>query len=348
MEFSKRLRFFIILYTIAFSLIALIIYQGAFEEISKNLNDSLVTLATPHLIDIKIGKLAWYSEIALACLVSLLPSIYFINLSNKKAALLLLINAGLIPIGSYQLLSTQQILLPVLYLELALIIGTGAAVLIKMVLTSSQADFLRLAFSQFVSEKVLNDLLKNPEKLKLQGKEVPLTVMFIDIRGFTAYSEKNKPIVVVTRLNDLLDKVTKIILDHKGTVDKYIGDAVMAFWGDPNEDKKQATHALEAAVEIRDTIQKETEFRVGIGINHGPAIVGNMGSTRRFDYTAIGDTVNTASRLESATKDLGQTIIVSDSVKEKLQEERAKFKFTDLGKIRPKGKSQGVFVYAPE
>ena len=343
MEFTSRLKLFVVLYALAFILLGFVISSDSFHMAAEGTR--VTFLASSNLLVTKISKLNIYYEVLIACIISLLPSLYFVNTGVKRSVSLVAASAVLIFIAAYFLLSGNKIIIPIFYFEFALLVGTTAAVILKMVLSSSQASFLQLAFSQFVSESMLKELMENPDKLKLQGVELDITLFFLDIRGFTTFSERNQPIIVVHKLNDLLDKATNIILDNGGTVDKFMGDAIMAFWGAPKLDKKQATNALTAAVEIQKKIQTETEFTVGVGLNYGHAIVGNMGSTRRFDYTAIGDTVNTASRLEKATKDLGESIVLSHSVYEKLHDEGAKFKFKDLGNITLKGKAQSVHVY---
>jgi adenylate cyclase len=346
MEFTSRIRFFIILYSIVFALVAFFIFADSFHLPAESFTKTFISQAG--FSKLKIGELNLYYKILVACIISLLPSLYFVNIGNKRATTLVLATGALILIAAYILLSNNNIIIPILYFELALAIGAGAAIILKMVITSSQSSFLKLAFSQFVSESMLKELMKNPDKLKLQGAEIDITILFMDIRGFTTFSENNTPILVVHMLNDLLDKVTNIILDHGGTVDKYMGDAVMAFWGAPGTDKKQATNALDAAIAIQNKIQSETQFNVGVGLNYGHAIVGNMGSTRRFDYTAVGDTVNTAKRLESATKELGEPIVLSEAVHNKLIEEKAKIKTKDIGHISLKGKSQRVHIFGIE
>jgi len=240
-----------------------------------------------------------------------------------------------------------HLMLPILYWVIALVLGTLTAVLIKTILTGSEQRFLKQAFSQYVSKHVLQEILHDNKKLSLKGKTLDITVLFLDIRGFTSFSETKKPIEVVDKLNQLLSIVTEVILDHDGTVDKYIGDAVMAFWGAPLKDKRQTTHACQAALEIHRRIHLETNFKIGIGINYGEAVVGNVGSIKRFDYTAIGDTINLGARLESATKELGVEIVVSQAVVDKLLKEKSKSSL-GLNKLRPikvKGRKNQVQVY---
>lgn len=344
MKLTRRIRIFFNFYVWVVLGIGAVVYFDAFNEMSVFVNTELVNMLSLRGEELRV--LPWQYIFGLCVLVALSPSLYFLRTHIRRAPSLVLATACFLLILTVGLVLSQKIILPFLYLELSLLSGTAIAIILKMIFAANEQQFLRLAFSQFVSEEMLKELLKDPDKLKLQGKEAELTLMFLDIRGFTTFSEKNPPALVVHRLNDLLDKVTHIILDNGGTVDKYMGDAVMAMWGAPALDKKQASRALTAAMQIRDVILTQTEFKVGIGINYGHAIVGNMGSTRRFDYTAIGDTVNTAARLESATKELGETIVLSDSVRQRLEFEKTELPLKDLGVINVKGKTTGIHVYS--
>ena len=170
---------------------------------------------------------------------------------------------------------------------------------------------LKNIFSKYVSKDVLNEILDNPEKVKLGGEEKEVTVFFSDIRGFTSISEKTSPKELVRILNRYFTLMTNEILKNNGVLDKYIGDAIMAFWGAPIDDANQAENALKAALGMVEKLKElnkelkvigDPEINIGIGLYSGPAIVGNVGSDLRFDYTVMGDTVNIASRLEGLNK----------------------------------------------
>jgi adenylate cyclase len=210
---------------------------------------------------------------------------------------------------------------------------------------------LKEAFSKYVSEEVIGQILKNPSKLKLGGEKEEITVLFSDIRGFTTISENMKPERLVHFMNEYLSEMTRIILKHRGVVDKYIGDAIMAFWGAPIKTKNHAEIACEASldmlVELRklnEKLQKEgyPQIKIGIGINSGDAIIGNMGSYERFDYTAMGDTINLGSRLEGQTKNFGVSIIIGEKTKKSIGN---KFVTKRLGKVKVKGKNKEVIIY---
>jgi len=209
----------------------------------------------------------------------------------------------------------------------------------------------KLAFSRYVSQDLVQKILENPEKLRLGGVKKELSVFFSDIANFTSISEKTKPEDLVTQLNEYLDEMTSIIMELGGTVDKYIGDAIMAFWGAPIAQKDHAKRACLAATMCQDRLQElnrnwlnsgQTEFTARIGINTGDLIVGNVGSANRFDYTVIGDSVNLASRLEGVNKVFGTEILISESTYNQI---RRDFECRELDLIAVKGKSEPVRIY---
>jgi adenylate cyclase len=180
------------------------------------------------------------------------------------------------------------------------------------------------AFSQYLSPLVIHDLLNDPRGLRLGGQSRDITVFFSDIEKFSTFSEKMTDPELVDYLNVYLTAMTDLILEHRGLVDKYVGDAIMAFWGAPELLPIDATQACLAALDQLEALpalnekfrsQGKPVLRFRAGLNRGPATVGNMGSTTRFSYTAMGDTVNTASRLEGANKFFGTSVMVSESVR---------------------------------
>jgi adenylate cyclase len=209
---------------------------------------------------------------------------------------------------------------------------------------------IRGAFQQYVSPEVIRRLLTDPERVRPRKTEV--TVLFSDIRGFTTISEKLDAQELAGLLNAYLTDMTKIIFRHQGTLDKYIGDAVMAIWGAPFDAPDHAAKCCEAAVEMLSKLadlQKDWRARgypdldIGIGINTGIASVGNMGSSLRYGYTAMGDSVNLASRLEGLNKEYGTRIVVSESTRTEIHSEKLIFRELDL--IRVKGKLQPVTIF---
>lgn len=215
----------------------------------------------------------------------------------------------------------------------------------------NQRRFLKKAFSLYVSPAILEEIIKNPKNLTLGGSRREMTVLFADIAGFTTISERVPPDELSFMLNSYLTRVSRIIFSYNGVIDKFIGDAVMAFWNAPLDDKKHALNACEAALKVEDeikAIRKEWEhldikhFSVRIGINTGDMVVGNMGSDMRFDYTVLGDNVNLASRLEGINKQYGTFITISQSTYE-LVHDKVVARLMDT--VAVKGKSKGVKIY---
>jgi adenylate cyclase len=211
---------------------------------------------------------------------------------------------------------------------------------------------IKRVFSHYLSPSVLEAVLADPEGLILGGAKVEATVLFSDIAGFTTISEQNAPEVVSRLLNRYMTAMTRAIMLHNGTIDKFIGDAIMAFWGAPLPDPEHTLNACRAAVEMRKSLvplncelrgEGLPELLFRIGINTGEVIAGNMGSEELFDYTVIGDTVNLASRLEGANKQFGTDILISSFVYEKVKES---VEAKSLGKINVKGKAEAVEIYA--
>lgn len=220
---------------------------------------------------------------------------------------------------------------------------------------------IKSAFGQYLSPALVNRLSENPEQLSLGGSTRELTVLFTDVRGFTALAEsyRDQPEGLTSLMNTFLTELSNPILKRDGTIDKYMGDAVMAFWNAPFDVDAHPEKACRAALDMiasidalnvsRRTEAIETsksdfqDIRVGIGINTGPCVVGNMGSENRFDYTALGDTVNIASRLEGQSKPYGLPIVIGPETAENTSKTFAVF---EIDLIKVKGKSQPIKIYA--
>jgi adenylate cyclase len=209
---------------------------------------------------------------------------------------------------------------------------------------------VRTAFGQYLSPEVIRRLLVNPRLV--EPKKTDITVMFSDIRGFTSISEKLDAQELALFLNQYLSDMTRIVFSYHGTLDKYIGDAVMAFWGAPFEEEGHAARGCNAALEMMKRVrelQKQWEaqgkpsLEIGIGLNTGVASVGNMGSALRYGYTALGDAVNLSSRLEGLNKDYGTHIIVNETTYQAAKGDG--FVFRELDLMRVKGKLQPVTIY---
>ena len=206
-------------------------------------------------------------------------------------------------------------------------------------------------FGKYVSPVVIASLIKNPDMINLGGEKRNITIFFSDIRGFTSIAEKLEPEELVHLLNEYLTEMTSIITKDQGLVDKYMGDAIMAFWGAPLDQPIHAEIACSSSLEMMDKLgelQKKWKkedipsFDIGIGLNSGDAIVGNMGSKSRFDYTAMGDNVNLASRLEGLNKFYGTNIIISENTHKIIKD---KFETRKLDAVKVKGKRKPILIY---
>jgi adenylate cyclase len=242
-------------------------------------------------------------------------------------------------------------ILPILYPILLIIVIFVFSVLVKYLLEEKEKNKIKAGFSQYVAKEVVDEIMKNPKKLNLGGAEKKITILFSDIRSFTSLSERLGPKKLVALLNEYLSEMADLIIDNEGVIDKFIGDAIMSFWGAPLDNKKQEICAVRAALLMTEKLknfnkknknENQPEISVGIGINTGRAIVGNIGSKKRFDYTAVGDDVNLASRLEGLTKFYKVSIIVSESTAKAAQNE---FVFRYLDQVAVKGKNEGVKIY---
>jgi len=247
---------------------------------------------------------------------------------------------------TYPLLSTTSIYLTLIFTS--------------FVREQAQRRQIRSAFGQYLSPALVEQLAQSPEKLVLGGEEREMTIMFSDMRGFTSISEsyKNDPQGLTALMNRFLTPLTNAILDRKGTIDKYMGDAIMAFWNAPLDDGAHQINACEAALDMLARVdalnqQRQIEaeeadrpfipLNVGVGLNTGTCVVGNMGSDMRFDYSVFGDSVNLASRLEGQSKEYGFPIIVGSRTALAAKE---KFAILELDFIMVKGKKEPEVIYA--
>jgi adenylate cyclase len=247
---------------------------------------------------------------------------------------------------TYPLLSTTAIYLTLIFAS--------------FVREQAQRRQIRSAFSQYLSPALVEQLAQAPERLVLGGEEREMTILFSDVRGFTTISEsyKHDPQGLTRLMNRFLTPLTNAILARKGTIDKYMGDAIMAFWNAPLEDKEHQVNACNAAVDMLERIDELNEARaqeakegghvyiplnVGIGLNTGTCVVGNMGSDLRFDYSVLGDSVNLASRLEGQTKEYGFPIIVGSKTALAVKD---RFAILELDFIMVKGKKEPEVIYA--
>ena len=249
-----------------------------------------------------------------------------------------------------------------------ILLDASAAILtltsIYMVLTytsyareEAQKKQTRAAFSKYLSPDMVSRVAENPDELVLGGEERDLTLLFCDVRGFTPISELFDPQGLTALINKLLTPLTNQIMAREGTVDKYMGDCIMAFWNapldDPNHEKNACLSALAMLAEmdpLNERLEQEAEeegrphlpLKVGLGLNSGPCVVGNMGSDQRFDYSVLGDTVNLAARLEGQSKGYGVRIVLGPNTAEKVSE----LAILELDLIKVKGKTEAVRIFA--
>jgi len=234
-----------------------------------------------------------------------------------------------------------------------------ALIFINYFREQSQRRQIRSAFGQYLAPALVEQLAHSPEKLVLGGEDRDMSILFSDVRGFTSISElyKADPQGLTTLMNRLLTPLTNAIIEHHGTIDKYMGDAVMAFWNAPLDDTDHEINACASALEMIDRLeqlnrerQEEAKnagqsfipFRIGIGINTGRCVVGNLGSDLRFNYSVLGDPVNVASRLEGQTKYYGVTVIIGSKTADKAKE---KFAILEVDLITVKGKTEPEAIY---
>ncbi len=244
------------------------------------------------------------------------------------------------------------IVMDIFYPPLAVVLVAFATTVERSLRERDERLRTRTVLERYVSGAVVRDLMAHPEKLVLGGERREMTVLFSDLRGFTSISEKLAPEELVAVLNAYLDGMTKLVFARDGVLDKYMGDAIMAFWGAPLDDAQHAVHAVETALAMRETLAamngdgtfpEGVALAIGVGINSGPMVVGNMGSTARFDYTVLGDAVNLGARLEGLNKDYGTDIIVSDHTRILLGE---RFLLRPLDRVAVKGKKEPIDIFA--
>ena len=224
----------------------------------------------------------------------------------------------------------------------------------RMAQTTELNQRIRELFGKFTSPNVVNALIENQADIQIGGENKEITILFCDIRGFTTYCEKRTPEEVVDILNEYLTKMSQVIIKYDGTLDKYIGDEIMAFWGAPLTQPQHARLAVQAGYEMMLELKKleiawrkagREPFGMGLGINTGTSIVGNIGSNLRMDYTVIGDNVNLCSRVQSLTRKFNANFLITDHTYNYVKDI---VKARKIGVLQVKGKSEPVMIFAVE
>jgi adenylate cyclase len=255
---------------------------------------------------------------------------------------------------AWQLFQAQGLWLNVVYPTLLVAALFVSTTLVQYFSAESEKRYLRTAFQHYVTATVIDEIVADTGKLRLGGEKRELSVLFSDIRGFTSISEKFAPEELVRFLNIYFTAMTDKVFDHKGSLDKYIGDAIMAVFGAPIADPHHARGACRAALDMVGALKRlEGEWQrnglpalqvdIGIGINSGPMIVGNMGSVDRFNYTVTGDAVNLAARIEPLNKIYGTSILVSEYTYEQAKDELPGAR--EIDRVRVRGREQYVRLY---
>ncbi len=288
-------------------------------------------------------------------MVALMPLMLSAVISRLKSTFASLgVFAGLFTAliaGEFLLFSRYSVNVGVVFPALSLIAAYLSEEAYRNLVIEKRSRYLRKAFSTYVSSQLVSEILKDPGRLKLGGEKRVITVLFSDIRGFTTLSERLKPEDLVALLNEYLSPMTSIVFNEEGMLDKYIGDAIMAVFNAPLSIPDHPARACKAALKMIEKLDElnrkwlssnQPTLDIGIGINTGEAVVGNMGAELRFDYTAIGDTVNLASRLESMNKLYGTAILVSEDTYRLVKDS---FSFRELDLVKVKGKERPIVMY---
>jgi len=292
------------------------------------------------------------AEVVWLLLIGISMSLLLPRLSPAKTMLVsvfMFLSATMLCLASWQY---GHILMPV----------ANSWVMIALIFTlnSSYGYFVELRakrqitglFGQYVPGELVEEMVKHPEKVSMEGESREMTILFSDVRGFTSISESLDPKDLTLLMHEFLTPLTRVVYKHRGTIDKYMGDCIMAFWGAPLPDPAHARNAMLAAIEMQATLKAlQTRFKehgwpeisIGVGINTGRVSVGNMGSEVRVAYTVMGDEVNLASRLEGITKQYGVDIIVGENTRNAVHD----IVYRELDHVRVKGKDKPVVIYEP-
>jgi len=295
-------------------------------------------------------------DLILIALMGLIAPLASYRLSPIRALALGLLAAALYLVSA-QLAFNSGRIVPVLYPMIALGLSLVGSLLVYYVREAFIRRRVRDTFARFVPESVVGQVLaRTDDDLRLEGARMDVTILFSDIRGFTTFSEARDPGQVLEVLNAYHEEMTSAVMDHGGTLISFMGDGIMAAFGAPIDMDDHADRALAAAKEMLEVRLPKVnewmrenevgaEFQIGIGLNSGPVMAGNIGSQQRLEFTTIGDTVNTAARLEGMTKGSGHSLFVADSTRERLSERDGELAYVDAMPVR--GRAEEIRVWAP-
>jgi len=313
-------------------------------EIQAN---SLETL----LINDPIGHVSDLHAVILFCVLSALTIWTAMRLSPFKAFAVVFVSTGFFVIGCIAVFIQARIWVPITPAVFGIVVSYGGLTLHSYITEQRERLRYRAQFMKYVSPEVVEEILQNREGLALGGKRRHITVLFADVRGFTSISERIGPEQVVSFLDEYFAQVTRIVFKYGGTIDKFMGDGVMAIFGAPKSYGDDAARAVKTGLEMIEMVETRSEEwtkalgkapTVGVGVNTGDAVVGRIGSELRSDYTAIGDTVNLASRLEALTKELAVPLLVSETTIAEIEEAIG---LKPLQRVKVVGRAMPLLVY---
>jgi adenylate cyclase len=308
------------------------------------------------LRDFPLREVAGWVTVALILLLGALGPLIAIRFGPLRAAVIGLALAGLY-LAFVQLAFNSGVIVDFVYPEASLALGVVGALGVALVLDAFERERVRDIFSRFVPEPVVDEVLENvDEDLRLGGELAVVTVLFSDIRGFTSFSETREPDEVIEVLNRYLTTMTDVILRHGGTLVAFMGDGIMAVFGAPIAMDDHADRAYAAAREMAGPALDEFNawlrsegqghgFRIGVGLNSGAVMAGNVGSQKRLEYTVIGDTTNTASRIEGMTKGTPHMIMLSESTRMMMTREHPDLE--EMAEMDVRGRQAKVVIWAP-
>jgi adenylate cyclase len=291
-------------------------------------------------------------EFILIALIGIILTFALPMLSALYSTLVIVLSIIILIASNFYAWTSAQLVLPIAAPVLLVILLFALQMTYGFFVESRGKRQLAHLFGQYVPPELVDEMSAKMDDINLDGEMRDMSVLFSDVRGFTTISESLEPKELTSYINAFLTPITKVIHDNRGTIDKYMGDAVMAFWGAPLEDKQHALHALNAAIAIVERMKSLREeftekqwpqIYVGVGVNTGIMNVGNKGSEFRVDYTILGDAVNLGSRLEGLTKVYGVDIITSEFTKHEVPE----YEYRELDRVRVKGKEKPVTIYEP-